>query len=484
MRATRLSDLSVPTAQLQTPYGRRAWLRQQGIAALGWGLFGQQLRRASATPSKAPRLTGFGNAKSVLIIFASGGQSQIDTWDPKPDAPPEIRGAFASIATAIPGVRFCEHMPQIAQIADKLCVVRSMAHEDLDHGSSFHLAMTGRYHRRRSSNDPPDLTDAPCMGAVLQRMQLQSRFPQTAVNLNGPAEVPLVLGPGQFGGFLGKSYDPLTLGDVSRGDLAIPSLEPRLDLPVSRMRARESLLRSIEQSIPESQRDVLWTDKQARYRDAFEMLSQEDTARAFELHREAPELRDRYGRNRSGQACLLGRRLVEAGVPLVTVMWNHNNRGQDIDPTSSDLYGWDNHNDIFEGLQHQLLPRFDQSFSALIEDMDQRGLLDETLVIGMGEFGRAPLVAVERNFAGVSPGRKHWSSVYSIVMAGAGVSRGVTIGASDSRGAYPLTNSFGPWDVTATIFAALGIDPATHYYDHFGRPYAMSEGKVMQAIYA
>ena len=419
----------------------------------------------------------------MLIVFASGGQSQIDTWDPKPLAPREIRGAFDSIETAIPGVRFCEHMPQTAAVADKLCIVRSMAHEDLDHGSSFHLAMTGRYHRRRSSNDAPDPTDAPCMGSVLQRVHPSSQFAQTAVHLNGPAEVPLVFGPGQYGGLLGKGYDPLIVGDVSRGDLAIPSLEPRLDLPVSRMRARQSLLQSIEQSTPESQRDANWLNKQTRYHDAFEMLSRETTARAFDLKQESTALRDRYGRNRSGQACLLARRLVEAGVPLITVMWNHNNRGQDDDPSNTDTYGWDNHNDIFEGLQKHLLPRFDQSFSALIADLDQRGLLAETLVIGMGEFGRAPLVAAERNFKGISPGRKHWSSVYSIAMAGAGVTRGVTIGESDSRGAYPLSTPFGPWDVTATVFSALGIDPSTHYTDPFGRPYAISDGKVMNAVY-
>ena len=468
---------------LTSPHGRRSWLRGNGIAALGWGLWAQQLRSAGAAPADAARPKGFGQAKSVLIVFASGGQSQIDTWDPKPDAPREIRGAFDSIPTAIPGVRFCEHMPHIARVADQLCVVRSMAHEDLDHGSSFHLAMTGRYHRLRSSNESPAPTDAPCLGAVLQRVHPHSQFAQTAVHLNGPAEVPLVFGPGQYGGFLGKGYDPLTIGDVSRGDLAIPSLEPRLDLPVSRMRARESLLQAIEQATPVSQRDASWADKQTRYHDAFEMLSQETTAQAFDLKREDPALRDRYGRNRSGQACLLGRRLVEAGVPLVTVMWNHNNRGQDDDPTNPETYGWDNHNDIFEGLQHHLLPRFDQSFSALIEDMNQRGLLAETLVIGMGEFGRAPLVAAERNFKGVSPGRKHWSSVYSIVLAGAGVSRGAAVGESDARGAYPLSTPFGPWDVTATVFSALGIDPARHYTDPFGRPYAISDGKVMQAVY-
>ncbi len=470
-------------ASQSTPLDRRGWLHRQGVAVAGAGLLGS-LRLAGASPQGTVHPPGFGQAKSVIIVFASGGQSQIDTWDPKPHAPREIRGAFDSIQTTIPGVRFCEHMPHIAKVADKLCVVRSMAHDDLDHGSSFHLAMTGRPHRQRSSNHPPAPTDAPSMGAVLHRVQPSTRFAQSAVNLNGPAEVPLVLGPGQFGGLLGKGYDPLTIGDVSHGDLAIPSLEPREGLSVSRMRARQSLLQSIEKSAPVSERDTTWNDKQSRYHDAFEMLSRETTAKAFDLKLETESLRDRYGRNRSGQACLLARRLVEAGVPLITVFWNHNNRGQDDDPTNTDTYGWDNHNDIFEGLQKHLLPRFDQSFSALIADLDERGLLSETLVVCMGEFGRAPLVAAERNFKGVSPGRKHWSSVYSIALAGAGVSRGITVGASDGRGAYPLSTPFGPWDVTATVFNALGIDPATHYTDPFGRPYTISDGKVMSAIYA
>ena len=167
----------------------------------------------------------------------------------------------------------------------------------------------------------------------------------------------------------------------------------------------------------------------------------------------------------------------------MTVIWSHNNRGQDIDPTNTDLYGWDNHNDIFEGLQHHLLPRFDRGFSALIEDLDQKGMLDDTLVICMGEFGRAPLVALERTFAGATPGRKHWSWVYSIAMAGAGVQRGAVVGESDSRGAYPRTEQFGPWDVMATMFSALGIDPHQHYFDPVNRPIQICDGRVMDAIY-
>ncbi len=438
---------------------------------------------AEATESNAAIRPGFGRAKSVIVVFASGGQSQLETWDPKPLAPREIRGEFEAIETALPGVQFSEHMPRIAKLADKFCVIRNMSHEDLDHGSAFYLSMTGRYHRRRSGNPLPAPEDLPCHGAILHRVRPTTRFVQSALHLNGPAEVPLIVGPGQFGGFLGKGYDPFTLGDVTADDIAIPSLLPHTDLSVNRLHARQSLLKTVEDAAVAITGAQRVQDKQTLYEQAFNMLDRPETRSAFDLSLEPDALRERYGRNRAGQACLLARRLVEAGVPLITVIWNHNNRGQDIDPNDPNLYGWDTHNDIFTSLKQQLLPRFDQSFSTLLEDLEQRGLLDDTLVICMGEFGRAPLVALEKNFAGASPGRKHWSWVYSLVMAGAGVSRGAVVGESDSRGAYPATTSYGPWDVTATLFHALGIDPHEHYTDLQGRPYRISDGQVMEAVY-
>src|SRR5262249_52525223 len=185
----------------------------------------------------------------------------------------------------------------------------------------------------------------------------------------------------------------------------------------------------------------------------------------------------------SGQACLLARRLVEAGVPWVTVMFNRSNRGQDKDPDLTEVYGWDTHNDIFEALKVHLLPRFDQTVSALLLDLHERGLLDTTLVVCMGEFGRAPRVALERNFAGSTPGRKHWAMVYSIVLAGAGVARGAVVGASDRNGAYPSTTPVGPGDVAATMFSALGIEPDGYYTDLSGRPYQIAEGRPIASLY-
>ena len=470
---------------LQDPHvlqPRRQLLRQ----GVGYGLSGLLANAANGTAGAeipADQVPGFGRAKSVIVVFASGGQSHLDMWDPKPEAPLEIRGEFSAINTRIPGVSFCEHMPGIAQIADRLSIVRSMSHEDLDHGSAFYLAMTGRYHRRRSANPPPATDDHPCYGAVLQRVRPASEFSQTAIHLNGPALVPELEAPGQFGGVLGRGFDPLTLGDVATEPVAIPSLLPHADLPGIRMQSRKSLLQSLEDHRRDLAAQKLMLEKDALYQQAFRMLERPEARTAFDLSREPDSLRLRYGLNRSGQACLLARRLAEAGVPLTTVIWSYSNRGQDKAPDSTDSYGWDTHNDIFYGLRNHLLPRFDQGFSALIEDLDQRGMLDSTLVIAMGEFGRAPLVALEPRFAGAAPGRKHWASVYSIAFAGAGVQPGTTVGASDESGAYPDSQSWGPWDVIATIFSAVGIDPADHFLDHVDRPIQISDGQVIRPLY-
>lgn len=470
---------------------RRSWLRfavpSLGVSFLPLSIYAKESVAESPAATRAA-VPGFGKAKSVIIVFASGGQSQIDTWDPKPDAPAEVRGAFQSIETSVSGIRFCEHMPHIARIADRLCVVRNMSHEDLDHGSAFYLSNTGRYHRRRSANPLPNPEDLPCMGAVLHRVAPHLSSLQTAVHLNGPAEVPNIIGPGQFGGFLGRACDPLTLGDVSSGPIALPGLVPQPDVTDIRRERRRSLLQSVEAAADAVSSAARIPDRAARekaslYSQAFDMLANPQTQTAFDLSLEPDALRDRYGRNRSGQACLLARRLVEAGVPFVNVIWSHNNRGQDTDPTNTDLYGWDTHNDIFDSLSHHLLPRFDQGFSALIEDLDQRGLLEDTLVVCMGEFGRAPLVAFEERFAGASPGRKHWSWVYSVALAGAGIVPGTVVGASDSRGAFPTSEPYGPWDITATIFSALGIDPQTEYRDSVNRPYRVSDGRIIRAAY-
>ena len=460
---------------------RRQWLRLSSLGGLA--LAG---RRLLAQEADQPRqmASGFGKAKSVILVFANGGQSHIDTWDPKPKAPLDVRGAFSPISTAVPGLQFCEHLPRVAKVADRLTVIRSMSHQDIDHGSAAYLALTGIYHSQRSSNPPPSPNDAPTYGAVLRRVQQGARFAHDAVHLNGPALVPETPGPGQDGGLLGRAYEPLLVGDVRHAAGTLPGLTLQADLPLDRLSHRLDLLKSLDRQSHRLRDDAKALDLDQSYLQAYEMLASPIAREAFNLESEPAALRERYGLHRSGQAMLLARRLVEAGVPFVNVIWNQSNRGQDQDPKETDLYGWDTHNDIFVALRDRLLPRFDQSFSALIEDLDQRGLLEETLVVCMGEFGRAPQVALERNFAGSTPGRKHWPLVYSIVLAGAGVQRGAVVGASDRLGAEPASDRFGPWDVAATMFNALGIDPGQHYTDALDRPFAVSLGHPIVAAYS
>lgn len=466
---------------------RREWLRLSGLAGLGIAglpLLGSRSSWSASPESAAKKIPGFGRAKSVILVYASGGQSQLEMWDPKPDAPDGIRGEFAAIQSSAPGVLLGEHTPRLARLADRYTIVRSVHHDDLDHGTATYLAMTGRFHAQKSANPPPRPNDEPTFGAIVKRARPTDRFLYDAVHINGPLLSPTNPAPGLYAGQLGHEYEPLLLGDVSRGTIAVPGLDPEPELPPLRLAARQNLKQALDRYCATVGEDRRLQEMNHLYSQAFEMLSSSRCRQAFDLSAEPVALRDRYGRNRSGQACLLARRLVEAGVPLITVIWSHSNRGQDKDPDSTDAYGWDTHNDIFDALKTHLLPRFDLGFSALLEDLDQRGLLDDTLVVCMGEFGRAPKIALEAKFAGTSPGRKHWASVYSIVMAGAGVSRGAVYGQSDKIAGQPAADPVTPCDVAATIFSALGIDPGGHYTDTLGRPFPISVGRPIGGLYA
>lgn len=463
---------------------RREWLRFGAVAGIGacHGALGAESVASALT--KAP---GFGRAKSVIVVFTSGGQSQIDLWDPKPAAPLDVRGDFQPISTTVTGLHFTEHLPRVARVANRLTVVRSMSHQDVDHGSAVYLTLTGHYHAQRSGNPPPRPTDLPTLGAVLQRVRTEQRqarrFLYDAVHLNGPAQVPVLLSPGQNNGLLPRDYEPLVLGDVRDSSQVLPGLAPQSDWSQLRLDRRLALKEQLDAHARNLEHNQRAVEMNGLYRQALAMLQTPAAREAFNLEAEPDSVRERYGQHRSGQACLLARRLVEAGVPYVNVIWNHANRGQDLAPDDTDQYGWDTHNDIFGSLKERLLPRFDESFSALIEDLDQRGLLQTTLVVCIGEFGRAPQIAVESKFQGSAPGRKHWATVYSAVFAGTGVQRGAVVGASDRWGAEPVTERFGPWDVAATIFHALGIDPAGHFTDSLGRPFAIATGRPMRELY-
>ncbi|HEY1188640.1 MAG TPA: DUF1501 domain-containing protein [Gemmata sp.] len=446
---------------------RRDWLRVGVPAALGLAV-----PRAQAKP--APSGAGFGRARSVVVVFTSGGQSQLDTWDPKPGAPEEVRGSFRSIRTATPGLRVCEHLPRMAALANRFAVLRSMTHDDLDHGSACYLALTGQFHPRKSSNPPPRPTDFPALGAVLKRVRPATAFPHTAVHVNGPLLAPKEVSPGQYGGFLGRGYEPAELGNVTDTGRLVEALNLPADVPAERLKSRHDLLAKLD---PGTSSDPL-------AQKAFELVNAPRVRAAFDLDREPEKLRDRYGRHRSGQACLMARRLVEAGVPWLTVFFNHGIRGQDDHPEDTDEYGWDTHNDIFDSLKTHLLPRFDASVATFLEDLRVRGLLETTLVVVMGEFGRAPLVALEKNFAGSSPGRKHWGRCYSVLLAGAGVVPGALYGTSDRIAAYPQSDPTTPGDLAATMFHALGIPPDAHYTDANDRPYKAVIGRPITKLFS
>jgi hypothetical protein len=419
--------------------------------------------------------SGVSSPRSVLVVFCGGGQSQIDTWDPKPDAPEEVRGVFRSIATRTVGLRICEHMPRIAAQSHRLAVVRSMSHDDLDHGSACYLALTGHFHARKSSNPVPQATDMPTAGAIVRRLRPSGRLPYTAAHINGPLLAPELISAGQHAGLLGRATEPLVIGDP--GKIPLETLEPRAELPPVRVSRRRRLLESLDRY-----RERLGDTDEMR-RQAHAVLENPQVRHAFDLSRESRAVRERYGLHRSGQGCLLARRLIEAGVPYVVAFYHPSIRGQDNAPDDTESYGWDTHNDIFDALRDRLLPRFDATFATLLEDLAQRGLLDSTLVVCMGEFGRAPLVALERSFAGTSPGRKHWAAAYSIAFAGAGVRGGQVIGATDRRGAYPITPPHTPADVMATLFHTLGYAPDEHYHDALDRPYRLSDGKVIAGLW-
>jgi uncharacterized protein (DUF1501 family) len=290
---------------------------------------------------------------------------------------------------------------------------------------------------------------------------------------------PREAGPGQFGGFLGRAQEPLILGDCTDTSTTMPGLEPQVDLPAVRVRERRSLLESINDQASAWRSNPALLDRDQQYAQAFSFLDSRRNRQAFDLTREPARMRERYGPNRSGQAMLLARRLVEIGVPWITVFWNHMIRGQDMTPTPEDEFGWDTHNDIFPSLKDHLLPRLDVSLSALLEDLEQRGLLESTLVVCMGEFGRAPRVALEPGFAGNIPGRKHWAGAYSVLFAGAGVRGGHIIGQTDRIASQPTTLPYSPCDLAATMFASLGVDPASHYHDPADRPYVISPGRAI-----
>jgi hypothetical protein len=437
---------------------RREMLRAGGLALAGLGL-PSLLRARNSGPQ--------GKAKSCIQLFLWGGPSQHETFDLKPNAPAGIRGTFQPIATSVPGTRICEHLPRLARLVNRYAIIRSATHTGVNHGTSAYHMLTGHIHFTPGTLRHPTPQDYPSLGSAVARFGRQPRDLPPAVSLpsvvvDGDAgEV-----PGQGPGLLGQRFGPLRVsGDPTRRDFSLRTLELPDGVHRERLRGRIDLQAALQRR---GERLAETGRIDAHYERAFRLLQSDAARNAFRLAAEPERLRDRYGWTPFGQSCLLARRLVEAGVPLVTVYWNT--------PSLTTDNSWDTHLDGFRRLKDHLLPAFDQAYAALLEDLDARGLLSETLLTCWGEFGRTPKV----NKGG---GRDHWGFCQSVLLAGAGVRGGLVHGSSDASAAYAAENPVSPDDLAATVFERLGIRLDHEMHDTQGRPYTLCLGKPVRALF-
>jgi len=446
-------------------HSRRDVLKAGVLSALGVGL-GDLLRAESRAEHVKPT-----PVKRVIFYEHYGAPSHVDLWDMKPHAPAEIRGEFQPIQTPVPGYVVCEHMPRIAKLLDRMTIVRSMGHRVANHNPATYFALTGRTSTADIVQVAAGPDDWPNYGAVLAKMQPgDGRLPESVV-LPHLTYDQVYTCPGQFGGMLGKQFDPFVIAqDPNAADFSVRELQLRSGVSVDRLDDRRRLLASVDrqQRYLEGHMAVRGVDQY--YDRAWSLLTSTAAKQAFDISREPDAVRDRYGRNMVGQSLLLSRRLIESGVRFVTCYHGLN---------PGDLSGWDTHTDNFAGLRDRLLPPEDLGFTALIEDLEERGMIDSTLVVWCGEFGRSPRIGQAAVTKRIAPaGRDHWPFAYSIGLVGGGVKQGYICGRTDKIGAYPVGRPYSPADLAATIFWALGIDPTMEIHDQLGRPFRLSDGRA------
>lgn len=450
-----VSDLE-PTLSAQP---RRDFLKQfgGGSAALAAGL----------TQATFAQPTSHAKARSVIMIFNCGGPSHIDLWDPKPKATDSVRGPFATIDTNVPGIHVTELLPKLSQMTDKLAILRSVHHTQASHNAGMYWTTVGRPYRVDSTLINPSSADHPSLGTLVgwlaRRDGYSAGVPPYVIAPYPHCDSTVYLTPGQFGGCLGMNYDPLVLdADPNAADFQIRNLKLDPNVSPAQFRERLGLLDQINRhglslsSTTSSDIDVCRSQ-------AVQMVASEAASQAFDLSKESPQLRDRYGRHTWGQSHLLARRLVESGSRFVSAV-----NGRSII--------WDTHKDNFVRMKNSLVPPMEQAFATLLDDLESRGLLDSTLVIWTGDFGRTPTINKDA-------GRDHWPQCYSVVLAGGGIRGGQVVGQSDSIGGRPVARPISPADINATVFTALGYDPkAISFKMADGRPMPISEGTPIQEI--
>ena len=448
---------------------RRHALKVGGLGLLGLTMPG--LLRAEAI--QAAKIKA--RAKSVIFLFQWGGPSHIDMFDMKPDAPEGIRGPHKPIASKAHGIQVSEHLPRTAQVMDKVTLIRSMTHTMKNHNSAGYYALTGH----APPSDDQRLRDSielfPGYGSVVDRLAPAGGEMPTAISYPHTITDGSVT-PGQHASFLGKKHDPLlVLQDPNAASFALPELSLPEGIPFERMQARREL-----QKLVDRQARLMEISAQARgldgyYDKAMGMLQSPKLRDAFNLSAESAKVRDSYGRSTYGQSCLLARRLVEAGTKFVTVYFAPSIGGQSTTEGGWDTHGFNNTR-MFPIVEKYHLPITEQTLPTLLTDLDERGLLDSTLVVWMGEFGRTP--GINKNSS-----RDHWPQCYTTLLAGGGVKRGFVHGASDKSGAYPAEDPVRPDDLAATIYAALGIDPHTEVRTTADRPVLIADGKPVMEVF-
>ena len=438
---------------------RREFLSRSGLSGLGL-LWANSLGRSVAAETA-------GKAKSVILIFNCGAPSHVDLWDLKPHATDTVRGPYKPIATSAPGIEISELLPRLAKHAHRFSIVRSVHHTHGGHNSGMYWSIVGRPYPMDSTLINPSRNDIPSFGTLTgwlaRRDGYSGALPPYVITPAPHCDSKVYLTPGQLGGCLGASHDPFVLNaDPNASDFSVPNLGAVEGITSQRQDDRRFLLDQIQQRcLPITASGS--QDIDINQSKALSLMGSAAVREAFDLTREPPEVRERYGRHTWGQSHLLARRLIESGVRFVTTV-----NGQSII--------WDTHADNFGRLEKTLVPPMERAFATLLDDLSERGLLDSTLVIWMGDFGRTPII-------NAAAGRDHWPQCYSMILAGGGIRGGHVIGESDKIGAVPKSRPITPADVHATVFTALGYDPhGITYFTNDGRPCLLSEGQPIREL--
>jgi uncharacterized protein (DUF1501 family) len=472
---------------------RRDILRVGSAGMLGLSL-SSLLKLQSVQAAGAASATGggpgWGKAKRILMVYLQGGPSHLDLWDPKPDAAENIRSTFKNIGTKLPGVQFTEILPKLAQINDRFTMIRSMSYTPnglFNHTAAIYQMMTGYTTDKVSPSgqlEPPNAQDFPNFGSQIVRLRPPTEPMLPFVMLPRPLQESNVVGKGGTAGFLGKAFDPYTLFpdgddmDMNKMDrIKVDDLKMRPDVFAVRLERRAKLRDVINAQMPAVKKAVEKENLDEYYQRAMSLVTSGRARDAFDLAREEGALRDKYGRNTFGQSCLLARRLLEAGTRVVEVVWPK--------IANSDNHSWDHHSDLSNRMKNQSGPMLDTGLSALIEDMDNRGMLEDTLVVCIGEFGRSPQKGVSTSGnTNSADGRDHWPYCYTAVIAGAGTKRGYVHGKSDATPSSAVENPVHPTEILATIYHTLGIHPETIVYNHLNQPRELVKAQAVTALFA